>query len=122
MSRILLIAIICVLWVGCGEVSKTTIYNDNTYQELSKAINVRIKNIDGKEYGFYKIEVVKVDENYIYARCWERKKSEPIDYKFSKQEVIIESTTFSGTKTANYVLFTVATLGLILLLNIILSK
>lgn len=112
--------VLCI--AGCGQVSKTVIYNDHTYKEVSKAENVRITHIDGKTFGFYRMEVITVDDHFIYARCWEKKKSEPIDYKFNKQEVIIESTSFSGAKTANYIFFTAVTVGLIIFLNIILSK
>lgn len=107
---------------GCGEVSRTTVYNDRTYPEVSKAENIRIKHIDGREFVFHRIEVVTVDENFIYARCWERKKSNPVDYKFNKKEVIIESTSFSANKAVNYIFLTVITVGLIVLINILLSE
>ena len=107
---------------SCSQVEKTTVYNDRTYAELTKAKNVRIKHIDGKEFVFYRMEVMKTDESYIYARCWEKKNSKPVDYKFNKQEVVIESSAFSGSMATNYFLITLVTVGIIILIPIILSK
>lgn len=107
---------------SCSQVEKTTVYNDRTYPDLAKAKNVRIKHIDGKEFIFYRMEVVKTDDNFIYARCWEKKDSEPVDYKFNKQEVVIESSAFSGKMATNYFLITLITVGLLILIPIILSK
>lgn len=117
------IVLLCLVWIaGCGQVNKTVIYNDNTYKELSKRENIRLRHVDGSMVTFYKMEVMKVDEDFIYARCWERKQSEPIDYKFNKQEVIIESSSFSGSKAANYFLYVVFTIGLVILIPIILTR
>lgn len=122
--RSLLLPVLLILFYvsSCSQVEKTTVYNDRTYPDLAKAKNVRIKHIDGKEFVFYRIEVVKTDENYIYARCWEKKNSEPVDYKFNKQEVVIESSAFSGSAATNYFLITLITVGLLILIPIILSK
>lgn len=116
----MLLSVLCI--ASCGETSKTVIYNDHTYHEVSKVENIRIKHIDGKEFAFYRMEVIKVDDSFIYARCWERKKSEPIDYKFNKQEVVIESTSFSGQKAINSVFYTIVTVGILVLLSILISQ
>ncbi len=122
--RSLLLPVLLILFYvnSCSQVEKTTVYNDRTYADLAKAKNVWIKHIDGKEFVFYKMEVVKTDENYIYARCWKKKNSEPVDYKFNKQEVVIESSAFSGSAATNYFLITLITVGLLILIPIILSK
>lgn len=123
MRSILLQVLFVVLWIsGCSQVEKTTVYNDRTYPELAKAKNIRLKHIDGRAFVFYRMEVMKTDENFIYARCWEKKNSEPVDYKFNKQEVVIESSSFSGAAATNYFLITMITVGLLILIPIILSK
>ena len=123
MRSMLLPVLFMLLWVSsCSQVEKTTVYNDRTYPDLANAKNVRIKHIPGKEFVFYRMEVVKTDESVIYARCWEKKNSEPVDYKFNKQEVVIVSSTFSGSAATNYFLITLITVGLLILIPIILSK
>jgi hypothetical protein len=121
-SMLLMNLFFLLVLTGCGQVSKTTIYNDSTYDKLAKAENIRIKHIDGREFVFYRMEVMKQDVNFIYARCWVKKKSEPVDYKFNKQDIVIESTSFSSSMAANYFMLTVITVGIIILVPIILSK
>ncbi len=111
-----------ILTAGCGEVSKTTIHNEATFGRLAKAKNIRVKHIDGREATFYRMEVDKVDDQFIYARCWKDKDSEAVEYKFNKQEVVIESVAFSGSKTANYVFGTIISVGLLVLLSILLAR
>jgi hypothetical protein len=98
------------------------VHNESNFDRLAKAKNIRVKSIGGKEAVFYRMEVQKVDDRFIYARCWKSKDSEPVDYKFNKQEVVIESESFSGAKTANYLFGTVLSIGLLILLSILLTR
>ncbi len=112
----------CALAAGCGNFTKTTVYNEKTYGELSHEFNVRVKNIDGRITEFYRMEVVKLDETYLYARCWQKKDSSPTDYKFNKSEIIIENTKFSGTRTGEYVIYAGILIAIVVLIQLAVNR
>jgi hypothetical protein len=108
--------------VGCGNFTKTTIYNETTYDKLKSEINIRVKNIDGHITQFYRMEIVKVDEMFIYAHCWEKKGSKPVDYKFKKSEIVIENTKFSGTHTGEYLLYLGILVTIVVLIQLAINR
>lgn len=104
---------------SCGNFSKTVIYNDETYNSLEHQRNVKVKFTNGVIKHFYKLNVVRTDDQFVYAQCWEYKNSEPIEYKFDKSEVIIESEHFSGSKTGTYLLYLGLSVGVFVLIDLI---
>ncbi|MBX7152091.1 hypothetical protein K1X84_10650 [bacterium] len=104
---------------SCGNFSKTVIYNEGTYGSLEHQRNVKVKFTNGVIKHFYKLNVVRTDEQFIYAQCWESQKSEPIDYKFDKSEVIIESEHFSGSSAGTYLLYLGLSVGVFVLIDLI---
>lgn len=102
---------------ACGQAARTVVYSDSTFDQLSSRRNVRVTFIDGTVVQFYKIDVVKIDETHIYARCWEKEGSDAADYKFLKSEVVIESVEFSSSRTLSYVAGVVLSLGILFLLQ-----
>jgi hypothetical protein len=105
------------LLTACGQTARTVVYSDSTFDKLSSRRNVRVTFIDGTVVQFYKIEVVKVDETHIYARCWEKEGSDAADYKFLKSDVVIESVEFSTSRTLSYVAGIALSIGILFLLQ-----
>ncbi len=101
--------------VSCANTSRLIVYNESTYATLKNDKNILVKNVDGHEFRFFRMEVSRTDDMYIYAQCWRTKKSEPENVKFVKSEVVIQSVQFSGSSTANYVFSIALLLGVILL-------
>jgi hypothetical protein len=115
--------VIAIIWVaGCGNLTKTTVYNDKTYDQLDKEFNIRVRNIDGHFFQFYRMQVVKVDDQYIYARCWEKKSSSPMEYKFTKSEIVIENTKFSGSRAGEYVLYIGILVAIVVLIQLAVNR
>lgn len=111
------LALMVILWGGssCGNTSRTIIYNEHNYEQVSTRTHIRVRGIDGRTLQFYRMEIASTDDKYVYARCWRFKQSDPVDYKFDKSEIIIESTEFSVSRTGEYILVIVLTVGLILI-------
>jgi len=107
---------------SCGNFSRTVIYNESTYSKIGQAHGITIKTVDGKEFRFYKMNVEKIDDQFIYAQCWESKGSEPKAYKFAKSDIVIQSEHFSGSQTVWYFAGIALTIGIIVLLNYIIYK
>ncbi len=116
MKKLVLIGIGLVL-AGCSQTARTVVYNETNFSGLASKRNIRVTFVDGNVAEFYRMEVIKVDETNIYARCWKSKKDEPIDYKFVKSEVVIENVEFSTSRSAAYVAGLVLSIGIIFLLQ-----
>lgn len=113
--RRLLLGVGILVLAGCS--NKTVIYGDHNYKDLSKAREVIVKFTDGNTVRFHHMEIVAVDEKYIYARCWTKKDASPKELKFAKNEVLIEDTEFSMPNTLGYVLSFAITVGILYLLQ-----
>lgn len=104
-------------FIGCGASNRTVIYGDHNYKSLPAARDVTVKFTDGNIVRFHHMEVVGVDDRFIYARCWLRENSEPKELKFVKNEVIIEDTEFNTSNTFGYIASFAITLGILYLLQ-----
>jgi hypothetical protein len=103
--------------VACESTSRVVVYSDHNYAELEKGTDITVKFTDGRVARFHRMKIVRVDEQHIYARCWERKDSEPKDFKFLKSEIVIEDTEFSTPNTVGYVLSFALMVGILYLLQ-----
>ena len=62
-----------------------------------------MEHISGLTQTFYKMEVVKVDDEFVYAKCWKSKDAEPENFRFSKSEFVIKrSEEWHGSKTMTF--------------------
>jgi len=103
--------------VGCSQTARTVVYNENNFSGLSSKRNIRVTFIDGNVAEFHRMEVIKVDESHIYARCWKKKGDEPVDYKFLKSDVVIENVEFSTSRSVTYIAGLILSIGIIFLLQ-----
>ena len=117
--HVMAVGLLLFLINSCGNFSRTIIYNESSYARLNQAHDITIKTVDGQELHFYKMNVEKMDEEFIYVQCWEKKNEEPKAYKFVKSSIVIQSEHFSGSQTAWYVAGVALTVGIIILLNYI---
>lgn len=105
---------------ACGSSGKLVIYNESNYAQLKQRTGVEVRFIDGRIVYFYRMEVIKTDDEYIYARCWANKNASPDDWKFSKRDVVITDKESGASGTGMYILSIGLMIGLLLLLNKIL--
>ncbi len=109
-----------ILLTACATTSRRVIYNEKNFDRVAKATNIRVTFADGRVAEFARMEVVKTDDQFVYARCWEKGTSDPQEFKFLKSEIVIESSEFSTSRTAGYVASIVVTIGVLYLLQRIL--
>jgi hypothetical protein len=102
---------------SCGSVNKTITFNDSNYEILNKKTRITVRFLDGRAVVFYRMEIVKTDDEYLYAKCWAKKTSQPEEWKFLKNEIVITNEESSGSQTAAYILSLGLMVGLIFLLN-----
>ena len=94
---------LAVLVLSCSARRSTVVYSERNFDELKKHTHIVVEHISGLTQTFYKMEVVKVDEEFVYAKCWKSKDAEPENFRFSKSEFVIKrSEEWHGSKTMTF--------------------
>lgn len=114
------IILIALAWLGltaCTNSSQSITYSERNYDRMKDHAGITIKMIDGREFHYYKAELIKMTERDIWLKTWQKKNSEPQEVVFRRSDIVIEQHQYAASNTVTYVISMAVLIGLLALLN-----